>query len=56
MHKCGQLEVRSKEETWVPRESTKLNLGRSMVSEGFQEEVVLELWLEGCVGVRPAGK
>lgn len=56
MHTCGQLKDRSKEEMWVPRESTKLNLGRSMVSEGFQEEVMLELCFEGCVGVRQAGK
>lgn len=43
-------------EMWVPREDIKPHLGNSMVREGFQQEVTLELGFKGCVGVHWTGK
>ena len=43
-------------EMWVPREGVKPHLGNSMVREGFQQEVTLELGFKGCVGVHWTGK
>ena len=37
----------------VPRRGAKPNLGKSMIREGFQEEVMSEAGFEGYVGVSP---
>lgn len=44
------------QEMWMLREGTKPNLGKNVVKEGFQEEVLSELCFEVCVGVSQAGK
>lgn len=58
MCKYGQLcvEPRGPEEMWVPRKGAKPTLGRNMIREGFQEEVMLELCFEGYVGVGQVGQ
>lgn len=58
MCKYGQLWTgpRGPEEMWVPRKGAKPNLESNMVREGFQEEAMLELCLEVCIGVSQAGQ
>lgn len=44
------------QEMWVPRKGAKPHLGRNMIGEGFQKEVISELCFEGYVGVSQAGR
>lgn len=45
--------VVQEQEMGVPRRGAKPNLGKSMIREGFQEEVMSEAGFEGYVGVSP---